>query len=63
VFTACLTSFTHGANDVANAVGPLAAIMQIQKGGYNKKSGVEIWILAMVVVVLVLVSSFWDAES
>ncbi len=26
VFSACSVSFTHGANDVANAVGPLAGI-------------------------------------
>lgn len=26
VFSACAVSFTHGANDVANAVGPFAGI-------------------------------------
>ncbi|HBP69611.1 MAG TPA: hypothetical protein DD717_15590, partial [Alcanivorax sp.] len=26
IFTACAMAFAHGSNDVANAVGPLAAI-------------------------------------
>ena len=26
VFTACANSFAHGSNDVANSVGPLAAV-------------------------------------
>ena len=29
VFTACAMAFAHGSNDVANAVGPLAAVANV----------------------------------
>jgi hypothetical protein len=48
VFTACLNSFGHGANDVANAIAPLSAIVQIyQTGELEAKTGVQKWLLAM----------------
>jgi len=47
VFTACLNSFAHGANDVANAIAPISAIVYIyQTGELNSKSPVQKWILA-----------------
>lgn len=47
VMTACTASFTHGANDVANAVGPYATIFQIWQSGAleGSKSSVPVWIL------------------
>ncbi|KAH9254892.1 hypothetical protein BASA81_007142 [Batrachochytrium salamandrivorans] len=50
VFTACFASFAHGANDVANAIGPLAGIVQIYNrgvGGATSKSEVPDWILVL----------------
>jgi solute carrier family 20 (sodium-dependent phosphate transporter) len=47
IFTACLTAFAHGANDVANGMGPLSAIMNIQKFGWNSKAKVDYWVLAV----------------
>ena len=51
IFTACSMAFAHGANDVANAVGPLAAIVGvIQSGGEmaaGAKSLVPGWILLL----------------
>lgn len=48
VLTASTASFVHGANDVANAVGPYASIYQIWKDGVvpGAQSNVPIWILA-----------------
>ncbi|KAF4467180.1 phosphate-repressible phosphate permease [Fusarium albosuccineum] len=47
VMTACTASFTHGANDVANAIGPYATIYQVWQSGAidGSKSNVPIWIL------------------
>lgn len=52
VFTATCDSFSHGANDVANAIGPFASIWFIYKYKMLKKKaeGIEddmLWILAM----------------
>jgi sodium-dependent phosphate transporter len=48
IFTAICTSFAHGANDVSNAVGPLAAIYYIYKNNsVTSKIDVEEWILAL----------------
>ena len=48
IFTSVCTSFAHGANDVSNAVGPLAAIWYIyQNGAVASKIEVPAWILAL----------------
>ena len=51
VFTAICDSFSHGANDVANAIGPFAAIYMISReDAVNKSSELgndAYWILAM----------------
>jgi PiT family inorganic phosphate transporter len=47
VFTACSMAFAHGSNDVANAVGPLAAVVStVESGGMiAAKSAMPWWIL------------------
>jgi sodium-dependent phosphate transporter len=48
VFTACLLSFAHGANDVANAIAPLSAVYLIyQTGEVESRSPVATWMLAL----------------
>jgi PiT family inorganic phosphate transporter len=49
IFTACSMAFAHGSNDVANAVGPLAAVVgTIQSGGeVLQKSIMPSWILLL----------------
>ena len=48
VFAAALLSFAHGANDVANAVGPLAAIVHTaQAGEVIAKVSIPIWVMVI----------------
>jgi PiT family inorganic phosphate transporter len=49
IFTACAMAFAHGSNDVANAVGPLAAVAStIASGGdIAAKSSLPWWILLL----------------
>ena len=47
LFTACAMAFAHGSNDVANAIGPLAAVNSIIEsgGGVVQKARMPSWIL------------------
>ena len=48
IFAAALLSFAHGANDVANAIGPLAAINDaIMSHGISSKVGIPLWVMAV----------------
>lgn len=46
ICSAALLSFAHGANDVANAVGPLAAILHaIESGDIAVKVQIPVWVM------------------
>ncbi len=46
IFAAALLSFAHGANDVANAVGPLAGIFDaVISGAVSTKAAIPTWIM------------------
>ena len=48
VVSAALLSFAHGANDVANAVGPLAAIVQaLQSGSFTDAVSIPFWVMVI----------------
>lgn len=48
VFSACFDAFAHGANDVANSIGPMAAVYGIWDSGVVEKSvDMPLWILGM----------------
>ena len=48
IFAASLLSFAHGANDVANAIGPLAAINDaVMTGGISAKAEIPFWVMAV----------------
>jgi PiT family inorganic phosphate transporter len=62
VFTACGMAFAHGSNDVANAVGPVAAIVSIVKtGAVAQESSLSTWILLLggIGIVLGLATYGW----
>jgi len=46
IFAAALLSFAHGANDVANAIGPLAAVADaVQNAGISSKASIPLWVM------------------
>ena len=48
IFAAALLSFAHGANDVANAIGPLAAINDaVISGGISSKAEIPLWVMSI----------------
>ncbi|MES9960570.1 MAG: inorganic phosphate transporter [Sedimenticola sp.] len=49
IFTACAMAFAHGSNDVANGIGPMAAVLSVVESGgdIGQKAGLPIWVLAV----------------
>ena len=46
VITACGMAFAHGSNDVANAIGPLAAVVSVaQNGAIGASAALPTWVL------------------
>jgi PiT family inorganic phosphate transporter len=56
IFTSCAVAFAHGSNDVANAIGPLAAIYQATNQILNQPYQLEtpLWILFLGAVGIVV---------
>jgi len=56
IFTACAMAFAHGSNDVANGIGPLAAVLALVKSGgdVGQSSALPIWVLVLGGVGIVL---------
>jgi PiT family inorganic phosphate transporter len=55
IFSAALLSFAHGANDVANAVGPLAAINDaVVHGAVGAKAAIPFWVMMVGALGIVL---------
>jgi len=52
IFTACAMAFAHGSNDVANGIGPMAAVLSVVKAAQSgatevigQKAALPIWVL------------------
>ncbi|QVL56002.1 MAG: inorganic phosphate transporter [Simkaniaceae bacterium] len=60
ILSAAYVAFAHGANDVANAIGPVAAALEIiRKGGLSMTSHVPAWLLAMGGIGIVVGLATW----
>ena len=60
IMTASTVAFAHGANDVANAVGPLVAIVDIFNGvALGSKVSIPLWVLVLGGVGIVVGISTW----
>ncbi len=58
VFTASAFAFSHGSNDIANAIGPFSAVLDVLKTDeINSKAAVPTW--AMVTCGVALISGLW----
>ena len=49
IFSACSMAFAHGSNDVANGIGPLAAVVSVISSGGEiaQKAALPLWILVL----------------
>ncbi len=49
IFTACAMAFAHGSNDVANGIGPLAAVLSLVRSGGDlaQSSPLPLWVLVL----------------
>ncbi len=60
IMSACFVAFAHGANDVANAIGPVAAVLDtIKKGVVSSTATVSPWLLAFGGVGIVIGLATW----
>ncbi|SRR5581483_1907322 len=60
ILTACFVAFAHGANDVANAIGPVAAVLDVIKNGIvTEATTIPSWLLAFGGVGIVVGLATW----
>lgn len=60
IMSACFVAFAHGANDVANAIGPLAAAIDVIRSGVvAMEASVPLWLLGLGGVGIVIGLATW----
>jgi PiT family inorganic phosphate transporter len=63
ICSAALLSFAHGANDVANAIGPLAAIYEaVKSGAIASKAATPLWIMVLGAIGLAVGLALYGAK-
>ncbi len=60
ILSACFVAFAHGANDVANAIGPVAAVLDtIKNGAISDTASIPPWLLAFGGIGIVIGLATW----
>jgi len=59
VVIAAFQSIAHGANDVANSVGPFGAVLAAKDGPLQEKTGIPIWVFALAGAFIVVGLVMW----
>ncbi len=60
IISACYVAFAHGANDVANAIGPVAAVLDVLKNGViSETATIPSWLLALGGIGIVIGLATW----
>jgi PiT family inorganic phosphate transporter len=62
ILSACFVAFAHGANDVANAIGPMSAVISVALAGGESvaaKAPVPLWVLALGGIGIVIGLATW----
>ncbi|MHC5115095.1 MAG: inorganic phosphate transporter [Planctomycetota bacterium] len=62
ILSACFVAFAHGANDVANSIGPMSAVISVARDGGNTiaaQAPVPLWVLALGGVGIVVGLATW----
>jgi PiT family inorganic phosphate transporter len=62
ILSACFVAFAHGANDVANSIGPMSAVISVAREGGQAvaaKASVPLWVLAVGGIGIVLGLATW----
>ncbi len=62
ILSACFVAFAHGANDVANAIGPMSAVISVALAGGESiaaKSPVPLWVLGLGGIGIVVGLATW----
>ena len=60
ILSACFVAFAHGANDVANAIGPLGAVVSVLRTGVvGLKATVPVWVLGLGGIGIVIGLASW----
>jgi phosphate/sulfate permease len=60
ILSACLVAFAHGANDISNAIGPVAAVLEVLKTDtINDQAAIPAWLLAFGGIGIVIGLATW----